>query len=43
MDGLSGGAYDELITTGLDALLHQSALEAHTAPVDQSKVALTAM
>jgi superfamily II DNA or RNA helicase len=27
VDGLAGGAYDELITAGLDALLHQSGVE----------------
>lgn len=37
MERLSVGAYDELITAGLEAILHQSALEARTQPVDRSE------
>jgi superfamily II DNA or RNA helicase/HKD family nuclease len=37
MGTLPGGAYDELITTGLEALLDQTALEARTEPVDHSE------
>jgi superfamily II DNA or RNA helicase/HKD family nuclease len=35
--GLPEGAYDQLITAGLDALIRQSALEAHMEPVDQAE------
>lgn len=37
VEGLPGGAYDELITAGLDALLSQTALQAHTTPIDQAE------
>lgn len=39
MEGLPGGAYDELITAGLDALLRQSPLDSHSEPVDEAELA----
>ena len=37
MEGLAGGAYDELITAGLDALLRQSASPATTDRLDPAE------
>ena len=39
MEGLAGGAYDELITAGLDALLHHTAVETQTAGLDTAEAA----
>lgn len=37
MDVLPGGAYDELITAGLDALLRQPGVQRQTADLDSAE------